>query len=476
MDSQQFSRTSLAFGAGLVLAGQALAHGYISTPESRGLLCRSGGNSNCGAVQWEPQSLEAPSGFPDRGPADGSIASANLAQFSPLDEQTSSRWTKRPISAGPQTFSWTLTANHVARNYRYYITKQGWNPNTKLTRAAFENQPFCVADAGMRQPPKLVSHTCAVPQRTGYQIILGVWEIGDTPNSFYNVADVQFQNGSTPPTIPTWSAKGMLYPSVDLQAGDKVATRVFDASGERPELQTRVIIGNATDGERNTWPFLLATRINAEQPNWRAGQMATDGSIAPARGQNEVFVSKDSTVNRIEVQIDKAPTPPGVDLLISGLAGQYPIANGQAALSFSLTAVGDMDVSATLFDKNGQTKGMTSTTLNNSGLNLRLVVEKAQAGVYQLVIKGAVKGSGALIQKTYELNLVGGGPVRNFEYKFPDGIKSYKAGTRVLQPENGAVYECKPWPQSGYCVQWSPSASQFEPGTGRNWQDAWIAR
>jgi N-acetylglucosamine-binding protein A len=119
---------------------------------------------------------------------------------------------------------------------------------------------------------------------------------------------------------------------------------------------------------------------------------------------------------------------------------------------------------------------MTSATLNNSGLNLRLVVEKAQAGVYQLVIKGAVKGGGALIQKTYEVNLVGGGPVGNFEFKFPDGIKSYKAGTRVLQPENGAVYECKPWPQSGYCVQWSPSASQFEPGTGRNWQDAWIAR
>jgi chitin-binding protein len=37
-----------------------------------------------------------------------------------------------------------------------------------------------------------VTHTCNVPVRHGYQIILGVWEIGDTSNSFYNVVDVKF--------------------------------------------------------------------------------------------------------------------------------------------------------------------------------------------------------------------------------------------------------------------------------------------
>ncbi len=47
----------------LLVSGSVLAHGYISQPESRNYLCKTGGNSQCGAVQWEPQSVEGPSGF-----------------------------------------------------------------------------------------------------------------------------------------------------------------------------------------------------------------------------------------------------------------------------------------------------------------------------------------------------------------------------------------------------------------------------
>jgi 6-pyruvoyl-tetrahydropterin synthase len=92
----------------------AQAHGYLSAPESRSLLCKQGVNASCGAIQYEPQSLEAPSGYPAKGPADGRIASAGLTQFGELDEQTSARWAKRSVKAGPQTFTWTVTANHAA--------------------------------------------------------------------------------------------------------------------------------------------------------------------------------------------------------------------------------------------------------------------------------------------------------------------------------------------------------------------------
>ena len=170
----------------------AAAHGYISAPESRGYQCKLGVNTNCGAIQWEPQSLEAPSGWPTNGPADQHIASAGHDSFAELDVQTKARWTKRKIKAGTNTFTWNFTANHVTRNWRYFITKAGWNPAQKLTRASFESTPFCTADGGMKQPPMTVTHTCNVPVRHGYQIILGVWEIGDTSNSFYNVVDVKF--------------------------------------------------------------------------------------------------------------------------------------------------------------------------------------------------------------------------------------------------------------------------------------------
>jgi len=48
----QFNR--LAAALTLLASGGALAHGYISQPESRNYLCKTGGNIQCGAIQWEP--------------------------------------------------------------------------------------------------------------------------------------------------------------------------------------------------------------------------------------------------------------------------------------------------------------------------------------------------------------------------------------------------------------------------------------
>jgi N-acetylglucosamine-binding protein A len=62
------------------------------------------------------------------------------------------------------------------------------------------------------------------------------------------------------------------------------------------------------------------------------------------------------------------------------------------------------------------------------------------------------------------------------DYIFPDNIASYKAGTVVLQPKDGKTYQCKPFPYSGYCVQWSKYATQFEPGTGSHWKEAWVLK
>lgn len=43
-------------------AESASAHGYIESPKSRALLCAERVNTDCGAVIYEPQSLEAPKG------------------------------------------------------------------------------------------------------------------------------------------------------------------------------------------------------------------------------------------------------------------------------------------------------------------------------------------------------------------------------------------------------------------------------
>lgn len=181
------------------------AHGYIDSPGSRAYLCKTGANQDCGAIIYEPQSLETKKGFPEAGPADGKIASAG-GIFPKLDEQSATRWTKVSMSPGQNTFKWTLTARHATTSWKYYITKQNWDPNSPLTRAQFDLTPFCSVNYNGVQPPATYTDTCNVPNRTGYQVILAVWEIADTANAFYNVIDVDFGGGgpadTTPPTAP----------------------------------------------------------------------------------------------------------------------------------------------------------------------------------------------------------------------------------------------------------------------------------
>lgn len=211
---QLFVKALLASGLALVLlavmsvmADRVSAHGYVEGPASRALLCKNGVNTDCGAVVYEPQSLEAPKGFPAAGPADGKLASAG-GIFPKLDEQSSTRWSKVALSGGQQTFSWHFTANHATTTFRYFITKPNWNPNSALTRDQFESTPFCTINYGGAQPPFSYSHTCNVPtDRTGYHVILAVWDVDNTANAFYNVIDVELSGTSngdqTAPTAPS---------------------------------------------------------------------------------------------------------------------------------------------------------------------------------------------------------------------------------------------------------------------------------
>jgi hypothetical protein len=42
-----------------------------------------------------------------------------------------------------------------------------------------------------------------------------------------------------------------------------------------------------------------------------------------------------------------------------------------------------------------------------------------------------------------------------------------------VKATNGSLYECKPFPFSGWCNQ---APFYYEPGTGLAWQEAWVLR
>ncbi|SDK66746.1 lytic polysaccharide monooxygenase auxiliary activity family 9 protein [Streptomyces indicus] len=183
-------------GAFALSSGGASGHGYTDLPISRQKLCQNGTVTGCGAIQWEPQSVEGPKGFPAAGPADGKICSAGLGQFDVLNSPTKpggGAWPATPVTNGAtQTFRWQFTARHSTTDFRYYITKNGWNQNAPLSRSSLELTPFLTVPFS-GQPPATLSHSGKLPSgKSGRHVILAVWTIADTGNAFYACSDVQF--------------------------------------------------------------------------------------------------------------------------------------------------------------------------------------------------------------------------------------------------------------------------------------------
>ncbi|MCX4534915.1 lytic polysaccharide monooxygenase [Streptomyces sp. NBC_01669] len=181
-------------GVSMFATSSASSHGYTDNPISRQKLCANGTVTDCGAIQWEPQSVEAPKGFPAAGPADGRICSGGHDNFAALDDPRGGNWPATKVTAGQGfSFRWQFTAQHATTDFRYYITKNGWDPTKPLTRAALESQPFMTVPYGGQRPPATLTQQGTIPtQKTGKHIILSVWTIADTGNAFYACSDVQF--------------------------------------------------------------------------------------------------------------------------------------------------------------------------------------------------------------------------------------------------------------------------------------------
>ena len=198
-------RTASALLLAALCPAAVSGNGYVSSPVGRAYGCQTKANSDCGGVQDEPQSVEGPGRFPETGPADGKIASAGgSTAWQQLNGVGASRWAKAGVAPGWHTFEWTFTAPHSTRDFRYWITRAGWNPEEPLSRAQFEDGPFCTMTLNGATADTNPAHRCYLPERSGYQVILGVWDVADTAASFYNVVDVSFggDGGGGTPTPP----------------------------------------------------------------------------------------------------------------------------------------------------------------------------------------------------------------------------------------------------------------------------------
>ncbi|MFF1874873.1 lytic polysaccharide monooxygenase auxiliary activity family 9 protein [Kitasatospora herbaricolor] len=187
-----------------------LKHGSVSSPPSRAQLYLENMEANgLESGKFFPETRAglrdpfAPDDVPNvQPPADGKIASAGQPHAAMLDE-TGRDWKKHQVAAGQNLdITWAFSMPHKTRRFNYFLTKSDWNPHQPLGRDQFEpkpvhsvqltTQPYWDAAAGDLIPANPTTHTVRLPQRTGHQVLLAVWEVADTGNAFYQVIDLDF--------------------------------------------------------------------------------------------------------------------------------------------------------------------------------------------------------------------------------------------------------------------------------------------
>ena len=172
-----FAISSLALATLHMAVVPASAHGYVSYPPSRQALCRNGQVPGCGAVQYEPQSVEAPKGSFE--------CNGSGARFPELNYKSlwTDHFTTFPNVASVH-FVWTLTAPHRTSTWEYIILTE-------------DNVVLTSFDGHGSIPPYVVEHEVPLNGYTGKQTILARWNIADTPTAFYACVDLDIEPTDT---------------------------------------------------------------------------------------------------------------------------------------------------------------------------------------------------------------------------------------------------------------------------------------
>ncbi|MEU4237006.1 lytic polysaccharide monooxygenase [Actinoplanes sp. NPDC026619] len=211
-------RRLAALAAAAVLASlipaPAFAHGAPTTPISRTAACAAGGGTATGTAACKA-ALKANGGpfgtFDNLRVAnvngndkkfvpDGELCSGGLDNFKGLDVARDD-FPSTSVSAG-QTLKvkYRATLPH-AGSFRFYLTKQGFDPLKKLAwgdlgglLAEIKDPPLSDGSYGMSvKLPK---------DRTGRQILYIVWQTSSTADTYYSCSDLAFKTVAAPAVTP----------------------------------------------------------------------------------------------------------------------------------------------------------------------------------------------------------------------------------------------------------------------------------
>lgn len=313
--------STLLGAATLMSAVEVSAHGYVSSPKSRAYFCTSsqGGGSSAACVaaaaagnasQYEPQSIGI-GGANDNHQnliPDGKLCGANMGSNNGLNLARND-WKTTTVTAGPLAFVWTNTAPHKTSYFRYYITKEGFNPGAAPLKWSDLEQIHESAPEGQEATS---THIVNLPPRTGRHIVYSIWQrdpVRDAPEGFYQCIDVVYgtpnssssvaQSSSAPSSsvgssvssivssssvsnntcagLPTWNASSVYTQPQQVQHNSRRYSANYWTQGNDPAL---------TSGQYNYWLDLGACSESTS---------STPSSVAVSSSSSSVVVSSSSS-------------------------------------------------------------------------------------------------------------------------------------------------------------------------------------
>ncbi|AZC17517.1 MULTISPECIES: lytic polysaccharide monooxygenase auxiliary activity family 9 protein [Pseudomonas] len=202
-----------------------LKHGRVVSPSSRGAVAVDLGLLGT----WQVNEMEGGKNLPALGagpfpapygsdepsvapPADGHILSGGKTDARDCvnftDEEMSKKlnrpfsWPLVNVEPG-QVFrvQWVYSAPHVTRGYSWFITKDGWDPKQRISRAQLEPKAF-YQDFYTQVPyhahgPELkakTEHEVVLPKnKKGHHVVVLAWIVANTGNAFYQAFDLDFK-------------------------------------------------------------------------------------------------------------------------------------------------------------------------------------------------------------------------------------------------------------------------------------------
>ncbi|MFJ9177510.1 lytic polysaccharide monooxygenase [Streptomyces sp. NPDC102360] len=198
----------LAFTA--LSATPAAAHGTLGDPASRVAACYAEGaesptSAACKAAVAEggPQALYDWNGIRDGAAGgkhqenipDGKLCSANSDEFKGMDLARDD-WPATKVSAGSYTFKYKVTAQHKG-TFNLYMTKQSYDASKPLKWSDLDLENPVATKTDPTASGGYYTFSGKLPDRTGRQLIYGIWQRSDSPEAFYSCSDVTYGGAST---------------------------------------------------------------------------------------------------------------------------------------------------------------------------------------------------------------------------------------------------------------------------------------